>query len=79
VKIPPDQLSPFEGGKLYRYADLKKLGFVECWNTIKSWQERFQFPVGTLVGHTRIWTGAELNAWFANRPTARLSQNREVA
>jgi hypothetical protein len=79
VKIPPEQLSPFEGGRFYRYSDLKDLGFAESWNTIKSWQARFGFPLGTLVGHTRVWTGAELNAWFASRPSARLSQNREVA
>jgi hypothetical protein len=52
------------------------MGITVAWNTIKSWQQRFGFPSGHLVGHTRVWTGAELNAWFATRPTARLDRNR---
>jgi hypothetical protein len=70
---------PLQPDKLYRFADLKRAGFVEAWNTLKNWIENFDAPPGRLCGHTRIWTGAELNAWFATRPTARLFQNREVA
>ena len=69
-------VGPFQPDRLYRYADLRHAGLTESWNTLKNWQKGFDFPSGRLVGHCRVWTGSELNAWFATRPTARLDKNR---
>lgn len=74
-----DEAGPFNTAKFYRYSDLEDAGFVECWNNLVSWQQKFNFPTGKLVGHTRVWTGDELNRWFATRPTERLLKNRTRA
>jgi hypothetical protein len=78
-KLLLEQNGPFEEGKFYRYSDLERSGIVRTWNSLKSWQERFSFPAGKLIGHTRVWSGRELNDWYATRPTARLFKNRAVA
>jgi hypothetical protein len=78
-KNSADAAAPFDANKFYRFSDLKTLGFVGNWNTLKGWIENFNCPPGTLIGHTRVWHGSELNAWYASRPTSRLFQNRKVA
>jgi hypothetical protein len=75
AKTLPDP-TPFDVSKFYRFSDLKDIGFVANWNTLKGWIENFDCPPGTLVGHTRVWRGAELNVWFASRPTAHLYKNK---
>ena len=60
---PPEQVSPFEIAKFYDYRDLKQMGLVGCWNTIKNWQQKLGFPPGRLYGGRRLWTGAELIHW----------------
>jgi len=60
----------FDKSKLYRFADLQRMGLVPNWPTLKRWQNQQGFPLGRLCGpNFRVWTGAQLNEWFANRPT----------
>jgi predicted DNA-binding transcriptional regulator AlpA len=56
-------------GKLYRFKDLAQLG-VRNYPTLNRWIETQGFPKGRLLGeNTRVWTEAELLAWFDSRPT----------
>jgi hypothetical protein len=60
----------FDDSKFYRFADLKRMGLVPNWPTLKRWQDLEGFPPGRLAGpNFRIWTGRELNQYLASRPT----------
>jgi hypothetical protein len=55
--------------KVYRFRDLKEAGIVKNWVTLKRWIEKHGFPPGRLLGpNTRVWTEAEIEAWFLSRP-----------
>jgi hypothetical protein len=60
---PTEQTSPFEVGRFYSYRDLKRMGLVGCWNTLKNWQQKRGMPPGRMYGGRRLWTGAELISW----------------
>ena len=55
--------------KLLRFADLKRIGLVGNWPTLKRRIESQAFPPGRLLGpNTRVWTEGEVEAWFVSRP-----------
>ena len=55
--------------KLLRFADLKRIGLVGNWPTLKRRIESQAFRPGKLLGpNTRVWTEGEVEAWFVSRP-----------
>ena len=55
--------------KLLRFRDLKRIGLVRNWPTLKRRIESQGFPPGRLLGpNTRVWTEGEVELWFAGRP-----------
>jgi predicted DNA-binding transcriptional regulator AlpA len=55
--------------KLLRFRDLKRIGLIENWPTLKRRIESQGFPPGKLLGpNTRVWTEAEVEVWFVSRP-----------
>src|SRR5262245_21492062 len=50
-----------------RFSDLKRMGVVGNWQTLKRWIERENFPAGIKVGNTRLWALSEINAWLESR------------
>jgi hypothetical protein len=58
--------------KLLRFADLKRIGLVGNWPTLKRRIESQAFPPGRLLGpNTRVWTETEVELWFVSRPEHR--------
>lgn len=56
--------------KFLRFSDLKKLGVVGNWVTLRRWIEREGFPPGIKLGpNTRAWEQGEVEAWLAGRRT----------
>jgi hypothetical protein len=57
------------------FQDLKLLGIVDNWQTLKNWQSdpAIKFPVGKLLGpNTRRWDKqTEIDPWLASRPIER--------
>ena len=54
---------------LLRFADLKAMGIVGNWPTLKRWIDSEGFPPGRMLGkNTRAWTESEINEWIAGRP-----------
>jgi hypothetical protein len=68
-----DEADFFDNDKAYRDADLIASGYVRAKSTIKSWEERYGFPLGHKLGRTRIRTGRQLNAWDRARRLAQKS------
>jgi len=57
---------------LYRFRDLKAANIVDSRTQLRRLQERFGFPAGRLISpNTRAWTGAEIEDWYASRPSER--------
>ena len=55
--------------KLLRFRDLKRIGLIENWPTLKRRIESQGFPPGRLLGpNTRVWTEGEVEVWFVSRP-----------
>jgi predicted DNA-binding transcriptional regulator AlpA len=55
--------------KLLRFRDLKRIGLIENWPTLRRRIESQGFPPGKLLGpNTRVWTEGEVEAWFVSRP-----------
>jgi predicted DNA-binding transcriptional regulator AlpA len=48
-----------------RFADLKAMGVVGNWQTLKRWIEKEGFPPGIKIGNTRLWPESEVKAWLA--------------
>lgn len=56
--------------KFLRFSDLKSLGVVGNWVTLRRWIEREGFPPGIKLGpNTRAWEQSEVEAWLAGRRT----------
>jgi hypothetical protein len=56
--------------KRLRFADLRALGLVNNWVTLKNWIKKRGFPQGQLTGpNSRTWSEAEVKDWVAKRPT----------
>jgi predicted DNA-binding transcriptional regulator AlpA len=54
-----------------RFADLKRMGIVNNWQTLKRWIRDQSFPPGIMLGgNTRAWREDEIEAWLASRPIA---------
>jgi len=53
-----------------RFADLKRIGVVGNWVTLKRWIEKEGFPPGIKVGNTRLWLESEIDAWLASHSIA---------
>ena len=52
-----------------RFADLKRMGVVGNWVTLKRWIEKAGFPLGIKVGNTRLWLES-VDAWLASHSIA---------
>jgi hypothetical protein len=63
----------FDDSKAYRDGDIIAMGYAKARSTIKSWEDRYDFPRGYTVGRTRIRPGRELNAWDRARRLAQKS------
>ena len=58
--------------KLLRFRDLKEIGLVKNWPTLKRRIKNQGFPPGRLLGPaTRVWTENEVELWFVSRPEHR--------
>jgi predicted DNA-binding transcriptional regulator AlpA len=58
--------------KLVRYNDLVAKGVVNSRMTLKRLIDTQGFPPGQLITpNARAWVEKEIDAWIANRPTAR--------
>ena len=58
--------------RLLRFRDLKEIGLVKNWPTLKRRIENQGFPPGRLLGPaTRVWSEAEVELWFVSRPEHR--------
>jgi hypothetical protein len=58
--------------KLLRFRDLKEIGLVKNWPTLKRRIENQGFPPGRILGPaTRVWTETEVGLWFVSRPERR--------
>jgi predicted DNA-binding transcriptional regulator AlpA len=58
--------------KFLRFADLQASGIIASWPMLRRRIERDGFPVGVKVGpNIRAWRESEVDAWIANRPTAK--------
>jgi predicted DNA-binding transcriptional regulator AlpA len=56
---------------LLRFKDLRSLGVIANYPTLKARIVNDGFPPGRMVGrNTRVWTLAEVEAWIQSRPTA---------
>jgi len=53
-----------------RFADLKRIGVVGNWVTLKRWIEKEGFLPGIKVGNTRLWLESEIDAWLASHSIA---------
>ena len=57
-------------GRLLRFADLKRLGLVANWSSLRRWVDDFDFPPGRKLGAQRVWYEAEVMEWIGRQPTA---------
>jgi hypothetical protein len=56
---------------LVRFKGLVARGFVNSWPQLRRLQEHHSFPEGRMLSPgVRVWTEAELDAWFETRPTS---------
>jgi predicted DNA-binding transcriptional regulator AlpA len=53
-----------------RFRDLKRMGVVSNWQTLKRWVEKEGFPPGIKIGNTRLWPESEVMAWLASHRVA---------
>ena len=54
------------------FNDMKTLGIVTNWQSLRHWQQHHGFPTGRLfAANSRRWSREEIDAWLASRPTAR--------
>jgi predicted DNA-binding transcriptional regulator AlpA len=53
-----------------RFSDLKRIGVVGNWQTLKRWIEKEGFPAGIKVGNTRLWLESEIDAWLSSHRIA---------
>jgi predicted DNA-binding transcriptional regulator AlpA len=62
--------------KFIRYKDLEAMGLMQNRAQLGRLIDGPEaFPPGRLIGaNSRVWTLAEVEAWIATRPTARLSR-----
>jgi predicted DNA-binding transcriptional regulator AlpA len=66
--------------KLLRFRDLKRIGLIENWPTLRRRIESHGFPPGRLLGpNTRVWTEREIEVWFVSRPEHREDPPPEIA
>jgi hypothetical protein len=56
--------------KIYlRFGDLKERGLVRSWPQLRRMIRHYGFPPGRMLSpNVRIWTGQELETYFASRP-----------
>ena len=55
---------------LLRFADLKAMGIVSNWMTLKRWIEKENFPPGIKLGaNTTAFPKDQVMQWVATRPT----------
>jgi len=58
--------------KFFRFRDLKEIGLVTNWVTLRRWIEKEGFPPGVLLGpNTRGWPEEQIEAWISGRPEHR--------
>jgi predicted DNA-binding transcriptional regulator AlpA len=51
-----------------RFSDLKRLGIVGNWTTLRRWIQTEGFPAGIKLGlNTTVFDAAEVEAWLASR------------
>jgi predicted DNA-binding transcriptional regulator AlpA len=66
--------------RVYRFRDLKDLGFVQSWAQMGRMIEHYGFPRGRLLTpQVRVWTDQEIAAWLALRPIRSDAAPRGVA
>ncbi len=54
---------------LLRFSDLKAMGVVRNWPTLKRWIESEKFPPGIMLGpNSRVWPKEQIAEWLAGRP-----------
>jgi predicted DNA-binding transcriptional regulator AlpA len=71
-RCDPDQDVRRQLRRYVRYKDLVEAGIIGNWPTLLRFIEDEGFPPGIMIGpNTRAWPLDEVEAWLANRPTAR--------
>jgi hypothetical protein len=56
--------------QLFRFADLKRLGFVDSYAQLRRMQQQYGFPLGRMISpNIRTWEANEVADWYANRPS----------
>jgi hypothetical protein len=56
--------------KLLRFADLRERGVVDSWAQLRRLIDHCGFPQGRMLSpNQRTWDEAEIDAWYAARPT----------
>jgi predicted DNA-binding transcriptional regulator AlpA len=62
-----------------KFDDLKELGVVRNYPTLKRLIENQGFPQGRWLGRNQhVWTVAEIEAWVAARPSTRPPEARAI-
>jgi hypothetical protein len=56
--------------QLFRFNDLKRLGFVDSYAQLRRMQQQLGFPLGRMISpNIRTWEANEIADWYANRPS----------
>jgi hypothetical protein len=55
--------------QLYRFSDLKRLGYVDSYAQLRRMQRFHNFPLGRMLSaNIRTWEANEVAGYYANRP-----------
>ena len=54
---------------LLRMRDLRARGIVNNWTSLTRYQKRYGFPMGRVLGRSRVWTEDQIAAWLETLPS----------